>query len=150
MKIDDASWHYGGKGFPEELPPEAGATHIGMFFAWAVLNGLVSDELKEDLGEELESLHSEATTPGQFVWRFLDGKLSERDLSADGRRFAESYYSSEGGYLSTYQRICQAGRPSEYCMADSWDTYRIIAPLIDSRYRAWLNGPPQIIPNNGQ
>lgn len=23
MKIDDASWHYGGKGFPEELSPEA-------------------------------------------------------------------------------------------------------------------------------
>lgn len=39
MKYDDASWHVGGD-FPKELPPEAGATHIGMFAAWCMLNGL--------------------------------------------------------------------------------------------------------------
>src|SRR6266404_3538306 len=36
MKYDDASWHYGGD-FPEDLPREAGATHTGMFVAWALL-----------------------------------------------------------------------------------------------------------------
>ena len=33
MKYDDASWHYEGA-YPADLPPEAGATHIGMFLAW--------------------------------------------------------------------------------------------------------------------
>ena len=28
-KYDDASWHYGGD-FPDDLPEENGATHIGM------------------------------------------------------------------------------------------------------------------------
>ncbi|MGN6118448.1 MAG: DUF7832 domain-containing protein, partial [Rhodanobacter sp.] len=39
MKYDDASWHYGGD-FPKDLPDEAGATHTGMFVAWALLSGL--------------------------------------------------------------------------------------------------------------
>jgi len=39
MKYDDASWHYGGD-FPDDLPDEAGATHTGMFLAWALLSGL--------------------------------------------------------------------------------------------------------------
>ena len=36
MKYDDAGWHVGGD-FPDDLPPEAGATHIGMFAAWCML-----------------------------------------------------------------------------------------------------------------
>ena len=38
-KYDDAYWHYRGE-FPTELPASAGATHIGMFVAWALLAGL--------------------------------------------------------------------------------------------------------------
>ena len=36
MKYDDWSRHGGGN-FPADLPPEAGATHAGMFLAWALL-----------------------------------------------------------------------------------------------------------------
>ena len=39
MKYDDWSWH-SGREFPAGLPPEAGAIHIGMFVAWALLHGL--------------------------------------------------------------------------------------------------------------
>jgi hypothetical protein len=39
MAYDRADAHYGGN-FPSDLPPEAGATHIGMFLAWVILNGL--------------------------------------------------------------------------------------------------------------
>lgn len=42
MKYDDASWHVGGE-FPKELPPQAGATHIGMFAAWCMLAGLAGE-----------------------------------------------------------------------------------------------------------
>ncbi|WP_265102660.1 hypothetical protein [Acinetobacter sp. 'aerobic (ED)'] len=40
MKYDDASWHYGGD-FPADLPQEAGATHIGMFLTWMLLQTLL-------------------------------------------------------------------------------------------------------------
>lgn len=42
MKYDDASWRYGGE-FPAELDETAGATHIAMFAAWCVLNGLSAE-----------------------------------------------------------------------------------------------------------
>ena len=47
MKYDDASWHSEGD-FPDDLPEEAGGTHIGMFFAWALLSGMGGDEDKDD------------------------------------------------------------------------------------------------------
>jgi hypothetical protein len=36
-KYDDASWHYGGD-YPEDLPNENVATHIGMFLQWCIEN----------------------------------------------------------------------------------------------------------------
>lgn len=39
MKYDDSTWHTDGD-FPADLPPEAGATHIGMFMAWALAQNL--------------------------------------------------------------------------------------------------------------
>jgi hypothetical protein len=50
MKYDDSSWHYGGDVFPEDLPPEAGGTHIGMFLAWAIMNYLESEMHSEAMG----------------------------------------------------------------------------------------------------
>ena len=91
MKYDDASWHYGGD-FPRELPPEAGATHIGMFVAWAMLNSLASDEALDDYDEDIEALRKRTITPGQWVMRVLDEKFSDHDLSDEGNAFAASYY----------------------------------------------------------
>lgn len=42
MKHDDYTWHLEGD-FPADLPSEAAATHIGMFLAWAIHAGCVSD-----------------------------------------------------------------------------------------------------------
>jgi len=47
MKYDDASWHYDGE-FPADLPPEAGATHIGMYLAWCLLNELAGPLYTDD------------------------------------------------------------------------------------------------------
>jgi len=55
MKYDDASWHYGGD-FPKDLPNEAGATHIAMFVAWCLLNGLAGEIHTDDFPEEFELL----------------------------------------------------------------------------------------------
>jgi len=47
-KYDDASWHYGGE-YPAGLPNEAAGTHIGMFFAWCMLNGCASKEVADEV-----------------------------------------------------------------------------------------------------
>ena len=36
--------------FPQDLPPEAGATHTGIFIAWAMLSGLAGELHLIDIG----------------------------------------------------------------------------------------------------
>ena len=67
MKYDDASWHYGGK-FPKNLPPEAGATHTGMFVAWALLNGLAGELYSTDFPDQIPKLVSRSN-PRKIVSR---------------------------------------------------------------------------------
>ena len=66
-KYDDASWHYGGD-FPEELPEKNGATHTGMFLNWCIQHDLISDELKEDSADEIETVsYTHLTLPTKRI-----------------------------------------------------------------------------------
>lgn len=87
MKYDDASWHYGGT-FPKHLPKSAGATHIGMFLAWMLINDLASEELEEDAESELAQLKDRTLTGAQFVMTVLDEKLTDQEFSEAGNAFA--------------------------------------------------------------
>src|SRR5688572_23363485 len=63
-KYDDADWHYGGD-FPEDVPEQAGATHMGMFVAWAWSAGLAGEEwpsMRENWQSEVEHLESTCST----------------------------------------------------------------------------------------
>ncbi|MEO9819004.1 MAG: hypothetical protein ABJ370_11790 [Paracoccaceae bacterium] len=147
-KYDDASWHSGADNFPKDLPPSAGATHIGMYFAWAVLNGLCSDEHLSDCAEEVEKLKSRESTPGAYVYKNLDGKLLTGDLNLDGNAFTSKYLDlSQGMYIDDY---CEATTEEEdgeididfdpgsiYRVEDSWEVYDRVAPLFSKRFEAW-------------
>ena len=91
MKYDDASWHYGGD-FPKDLPPQAGATHTGMFLAWALLSGLAGEFHVEDDPEGIAALRARSVTPGAFFMSFCDGKFTDEDLCDDGNLFASKYF----------------------------------------------------------
>ena len=77
MKYDDASWHYGGN-FPTDLPAEAGATHIGMFVAWAWLTGLAGEDVMDDMPEAVTALNERTTTPGKSFFDNCDGKFVDK------------------------------------------------------------------------
>ena len=62
MAYDRMDWHYGGQ-FPQDLPNEAGGTHIGMYMAWAFSRGMASDELREDAADELALLPQRRRSP---------------------------------------------------------------------------------------
>jgi hypothetical protein len=143
MKYDDASWHYGGD-FPDDLPDEAGATHIAMFAAWAVLNELAGDYHTAESTDELSELAKRQVSPGEWFWRVSDGKLTDQDLSEAGNRFASYYYgrdgqvrSDEGSFLADYDATF-ADTASLYHVPDTWTSYDALSPKIDQRYRAWL------------
>jgi len=131
---DNASWHSGGD-FPNELPSEAGGTHIGMFLTWAVSNGLAGEELLE-MKEAIAQLESRTITPGAFLFQACDGKLWEADLNAEGNAFAEDYYASNA-YYEDYESGLGANYPTLYHVPDEWDAFDRLKPILDARLASW-------------
>lgn len=140
MKYDDASWHYGGD-FPKDLPDEAGATHIGMFVAWALLTGLAGKIHTVEFPEELDALRSRRVTPGQFFLDACDGKFTDEDLTDEGNVFAQQYFDLERGvYIKDYGGLLAKGLPSEYHVRDTWSNFDKLRPMLDKRLAEWRKG----------
>ncbi len=144
MALDRADWHSGGE-FPDDLPPEAGGTHIGMFLAWAVLSGLQGEFHDDESADELDALRARRITGREFLFRACDGKFWADDLNAEGNEFAASYYSGPdgagyGAYIGDYQNALALNLPNLYHVADTWDNYELIASVIDWRYAEWRAG----------
>lgn len=135
MKYDDASWHSDGD-FPRDLPPEAGGTHIAMFFARALLRGLGSAFHTTERPEILAALSSRQQTPNRVFMGHCDGKLIADDLSEEGNAFATSYYGADGAYYVDLADVAAAEK-SIYHLPDSWETFDGIAPVLDARLTAW-------------
>ena len=137
MKYDDASWHYEGK-FPADLPREAGATHSGMFFAWALLAGLGGELHTDELPEDLEQLQSRTITPGQALIKFCDEKFTDEELNEEGNSFAQEYFDFDRGmYLADYKKVLGAKVPSLYHVADTWENFDRLKPVLDQRLQEW-------------
>ncbi len=137
MKYDDASWHYGGD-FPEDLPSEAGATHIGMFVAWGMLNGLAGVLYTDEFPKDLERLRKRQLTPGQFLIECSDEKFVDEDLNDEGNAFAAAYF--DDMYVSDYESTLASTLPSIYHVSDTWENFDKLSPIIAKRFSAWKEG----------
>jgi hypothetical protein len=144
IKYDDACWHYGGD-FPSDLPPEAGATHIGMFAAWAMMNGFAGAIHTDDYPTLLGRLQNRELTPGSWFIEACDEKLTDEDLNDEGNAFAQSYYANEDGLKSDVPNFLddytEAFPDFEelYRIPDTWESYEKIAPVISRRFIKWRN-----------
>lgn len=137
MVYDRSDWHYGGD-YPEELPPENGGTHIGMFLAWAINNHLEGELHKETSLSSLEAVRNREITGREFLEKECDGKFWEEDLNAEGNAFAKYYYESDR-YYSDYESALAEGLPTLYHVENSWVNYDKIASIIDAQYSKWKN-----------
>ena len=148
MKYDDASWHFGADDFPEHASPQMAATHIGMFVAWAIFRGLMSEEFIADFAAQVQTLKLKQTTPGLFVWQFMEGKFSTNDLSKPAQEFANVYYNVDRSpnYLSDYQALNRDRLESELLLPDDWVTYERVRAVIDKRFSGWR--PSDIVPHD--
>ena len=72
--IDKIDWHSGGN-FPDDLPPENGGTHIGMFLAWIINNDLIGEMHLEDSIEFINSVKNREKTGRDFLIEQCDGKF---------------------------------------------------------------------------
>ena len=128
MKYDDASWHYEGE-YPADLPPEAGATHIGMFLAWMLLHGFASGDVQEDAAAELAALQRREISGAEFLRRVCDEALTE-----DG----EGYGLYIDDYIATFALSDDTDDDNcLYRLNDNWDNYDKLAAVIDRRYDEW-------------
>jgi len=136
-KYDDMSWHSEGD-FPSDLSEDAGCTHIGMFWAWALLHELYSKDHAEDFEGAIEQLQKRQTTPGKCLLQYCDGKFTSDELNATGNRFTRAYYDvAKGEYIHDYEFCLAKGLPSTYHVPDTWETYDKLEPIINARFGAW-------------
>jgi hypothetical protein len=139
VKYDDASWHYGGD-FPEGLPPEAGATHIAIFVAWAATAGLIGQFHSDESPELLTRLLDRSITPGAWFIAVCDEKFTDQDLNEEGNAFAADYYldsePKKHNYLGDYAQAFP-GLEDLYCVPDDWDSLDRLKPLLDKRLSDW-------------
>jgi hypothetical protein len=137
LKYDDASWHYGGD-FPKDLPNEAGATHTGMFVAWALLSGLSGSVHVEEFPDDISKLRERSLTPGRFFLSICDGKFTDEDLNGEGNAFAEFYFDFEKGrFLDDYAEVLFGSLPSMYHVPDTWESFDKLKPVLDLRLKEW-------------
>jgi len=145
MSYDRADFDYSTEAEP--LPKGHAATHIGMFLAWAVLNGLEGDFHRQRSAAHLARLRRREMTGRQFFEAACGDRFAEKDLSDEGNAFAQYYYVDEAGhrgpYFDDYKRTLAAGRPSFWHVADTWDNYDQIAAVISRRYAEWKSPAPR-------
>ena len=107
-KYDDASWHYGGN-YPQDLPKENAATHIGMFLTWCIDNDLISHFQLEEAGDDIVKVKNRTSTGADFLINYCNEKFTDEDLNDLGNEFATDYYNDGtefakqyGSYLNDY------------------------------------------------
>jgi hypothetical protein len=139
MSYDRADFDYSTEAEP--LPKGHAGTHIGIFLAWAVLNGLESDFHRERSAELLARLRRREITGRQFFEAACSQRFSERDLGEEGNAFAQRYYVDAAGrrgpYFTDYKKVLTARLPSFWHVADTWANYEKIAAVISRRYEEW-------------
>ena len=141
MAYDRADFDYSTEDQP--LPKGHAATHIGMFLAWAINQGLENEWHRKHSPKGLQNVKARQITGREFFEAACDGKFSERDLSPEGNAFAEFYYTDETGkrgqYFEDYKQVLATKLPSFWHVADNWENYDKLALVITRRYNAWAN-----------
>ena len=143
MSYDRADYDYSTEDQP--LPKGHAATHIGMFLAWAGLHRLLNDFHEQHSAELVARLRARQITGRQFFEAACKDQFAEKDLNVEGNAFAEHYYrdasGERGAYFADYKKTLAAKLPSFWHVADSWENYEKIAPVITGRYEEWKNPP---------
>lgn len=132
-KYDDAEWHYDGD-FPRWTPIRNAFSHIGFYLTWAVENNLISDFVKTESRKVVDATLERQSSPIALL-EFWDGKLVSDMLTEDGNAFSAFYY--ENSYFSDY--LSEFSDRKSYKVNPSWKNYDQIKPVIDRRYKEWLD-----------
>lgn len=137
MKYDDYEYYF--LNFEnEDLPQKMGATHIGMFMAWAILNDLAAKSDDSEYAVWLERVRQRKITGRDFLLQWCDGKLCSEDLNEAGNAFAKAFYEESymGYYCQTFN-LEAAESADELCsVEDTWDNFDKLASVLDKYFQS--------------
>ena len=100
--------------------------------------GLGGNIWTEEFPQELEALVKRKVTPGQFLIESCDEKFVDEALNDEGNAFATVYF--QGSYFSDYERALANDLPTCYHVADTWENFEKLSPVLDQRFDQWKNG----------
>lgn len=134
--FDKAKYHADGD-FPSDLPREQAYVVGGMFVAWCALAGLLSEQARRDFAGECKALLKREKSPCS-LYRAFGGVMIDSHLSETGVGFANAYFDFEvGAYLDDLIATLAANLPSAYHVADDWQNFDRLSPVIKQRFRNW-------------
>ncbi|HEX3167846.1 MAG TPA: hypothetical protein VHQ93_16365 [Chitinophagaceae bacterium] len=136
--IDKIDWHSGGN-FPDDLPPENGGTHIGMFLTWIIDNDLLGEWHLENSMSSIQAVKSRQMTGRDFLIEECDAKFWDEDLNKEGLEFTKYYYDDEkmNLYINDYEELLGDELETLYHVENSWSNYDRLRKRIDERYLDW-------------
>lgn len=132
--------------YPQGLPPENAATHIGMYWTWAVQAGLANPVWQNaaESAQDFAELVSGKISGRHFLLKHMDGALTPEDFTEQGRRFTEFYYDDEedgyGVFMENY--VLTLDTPSLggfYHVPNTPETYRRLKPVFQNAFEQWQN-----------
>ena len=135
MKYDDASWHNGGEGFPDDSPEEFGGTHIALFLKWCFTKGWAGALHKEETPEELQNVIDGNMLATEYFFKNCDGKLTDEDFDDAGNAFAIKYYGDRGLYLNDY---AQHFDHLMYCAPESAHDFEKFSSILEERFKSGI------------
>jgi hypothetical protein len=75
-----------------------------------------------------------------------DGRFASDMLTTEGQGFTGAYYAPDYGYIRDWHKVF-GRRADRYEVADDWQTYDRIEPLVELRYHEWMDaGRPELMP----
>ena len=136
---DKAKYHHDSPDFPKDLPIEQASVHTGMFLGWVIDNDLYSEDFRNGAEEIIDAFKKREIT-GAKVFEYMDGVLTDQDLSDEGNAFAQDYFDfDKGGYLKDYEEVLASKLPSFFHVKDTWENYKRLKQVIGRRYNDWKN-----------
>ncbi|MCE9546581.1 MAG: hypothetical protein K8T25_13825 [Planctomycetia bacterium] len=116
----------------------------GLFLAWMIESNLLNEDFCADAEVELEIAQiKNRTLTGPALYQRWDGVLTDEMFDDVGNLFAKEYVGVvlSGSYLGDLQRtLCSPASTSAddvFSLADTWENYELLKPLLDSRFQAW-------------
>lgn len=132
--------------YPADLPREAAATHIGMYWQWAAMQGLTNPiwQTAPETAADFAAMLNGSFSGAQFLLKHMDGALTPDDFSPQGQRFTAFYYDDEdegyGAFMEDYvQTFDTPALGGLYRVADAPDNFAKILPVFQTAYTRWQN-----------